>query len=110
MKARSPFEKATTESLGQQAIGGVTAEGTRTTTVIAAGAIGNQQEIRIVSEQWFSPDLQVLVMTRHSDPRSGETTYRLSNIIRAEPGAGLFDVPPDYTIKESSFMKAPVFQ
>jgi hypothetical protein len=97
----------TTESLGRQVIEGVPADGTRTTTVIAAGAIGNQQEIKVVSEQWFSPDLQVLVMTRHSDPRSGETTYRLSNIIRAEPGAGMFDVPPDYTVKETSYMKTP---
>jgi hypothetical protein len=91
---------ATTEALGEQMIGGVPATGTRTTTVIPAGKIGNQLEIKIVSEQWFSEDLQVLVMTKHSDPRSGETTYRLSNISRAEPGAGLFEVPPDYTVKD----------
>jgi hypothetical protein len=88
--------------LGQQMIGGVMAEGTRATTVIAAGAIGNDQEIKIVSEEWRSPELQVLVMTRHSDPRSGETTYRLSNIVRAEPGAGLCEVPADYTIRDMS--------
>lgn len=87
------------EDLGTQTIEGVAAAGTRTTTVIPAGAIGNLQEIRIVSEQWFSPDLQVLVMTRHSDPRSGETTYKLTNIVRAEPDPALFIVPADYTIK-----------
>ena len=54
-----------------------------------------------MSEQWFSPDLQVLVMTKHSDPRQGETTYRLSNIVRAEPDRSLFMVPSDYTFKES---------
>lgn len=95
---------ASVESLGRQTIEGVPADGTRTTTVIPAGAIGNQHEIKIVSEEWFSPDLQVLVMTKHSDPRSGETTYRLTNIIRAEPGAGMFDLPPDYTVKDSSYM------
>jgi hypothetical protein len=100
-------QKGETESLGRQVIEGVAADGTRITTVIPAGAIGNQQEIRVVSEQWFSPDLQVLVMTKHSDPRSGETTYRLSNVIRGEPGAGMFDVPPDYTIRESPFMRTP---
>jgi hypothetical protein len=98
----SPFEKSTKEALGQQVIGGVTADGVRATTVIAVGAIGNDQEIKIVSEEWRSPELQVLVMTRHSDPRSGETTYRLSNIVRAEPGAGLFEVPADYTIRDMS--------
>jgi hypothetical protein len=87
------------EELGTQTIEGVAAAGTRTTTVIPAGAIGNLQEIRIVSEQWFSPDLQVLVMTKHSDPRSGETTYKLTNIVRAEPDPALFIVPADYTVK-----------
>jgi hypothetical protein len=87
------------EELPQQNIEGVAATGTRTTTVIPAGAIGNAQEIRIVSEQWFSPDLQVLVMTKHSDPRTGENTYKLLNVVRAEPDPGLFVVPADYTVK-----------
>lgn len=91
----------TREELGQQLVEGVTAVGTRTTTEIPAGAIGNEQPIKIVAEQWFSPDLQVLVLTKHSDPRVGETTYRLSGIVRADPGPSLFDLPSDYTIRES---------
>ena len=92
--------KTARESLGQQLIEGVTAAGTRSITVIPAGAIGNAQEIRIVSEQWFSPDLEVLVLTRHSDPRVGETIYRLTNIVRADPDPALFTVPADYTVKQ----------
>jgi len=87
------------EALPARTIEGVRVEGRRMTTTIAAGAIGNLQPIKIVSEQWFSADLQVLVLTKHSDPRSGETTYRLANIVRAEPDRSLFTVPPDYTIK-----------
>jgi hypothetical protein len=89
----------TTESLGQQIVEGVMADGTRTTTVIPAGGVGNAQPITVLSEQWFSPDLQVLLMTRHSDPRTGETNYRLTNIVRGEPDRSLFEVPADYTIK-----------
>ena len=88
------------EELAPQNIEGVMANGTRTTTTIPAGEIGNAQEIKIVSEQWFSDELQVLVMTKHSDPRSGETIYRLANILRAEPDPSLFMVPADYTIQE----------
>jgi hypothetical protein len=88
------------EPLGDQVIEGVPATGTRSTSTIPPGTIGNELQIRTVSEQWVSPELQVLVMTRHSDPRSGETTYRLSNIVPGEPGAGLFTVPADYTIKD----------
>ena len=88
------------DDLGSQNIEGVMANGTRTTTIIAPGEIGNDKEIRVVSEQWFSDELQALVMTRHSDPRSGETTYRLRNILRAEPDQALFTVPGDYTIQQ----------
>jgi hypothetical protein len=89
------------EELGQQNIEGVNATGTRTTSTIAAGAIGNLQPIKVVSEQWFSPDLHLLVMTRHTDPRTGDTLYRLQGIVRAEPDRSLFTLPPDYTLKES---------
>ena len=88
------------EQLGKQNIGGVEAEGTRTTVTIAAGEIGNERPIEIVSERWYSPELQLVVMTRHSDPRTGETTYKLTNINRSEPAKSLFEVPSDYTVKE----------
>jgi hypothetical protein len=88
------------EQLGKQNIEGVEAEGTRTTVTIPAGEIGNERPIEIVSERWYSPELQLVVMTRHSDPRFGETTYKLTNINRAEPAKSLFEVPSDYTIKE----------
>jgi outer membrane lipoprotein-sorting protein len=89
------------EQLGKQMIEGVEAEGRRATITIPAGEIGNEQPIQIVSESWYSPDLKVTVMTRQSDPRMGETIYRLTNINRAEPAHSLFEVPSDYTIKES---------
>ncbi len=91
---------AVKESLGKQNIEGVEAEGTRTTVTIPAGEIGNERPIEIVSERWYSPELQLVVMTRNSDPRSGETTYRLTNISRTEPAKSLFEVPADYTVKE----------
>jgi len=88
------------EQLGKQSIEGVDADGTRTTITIPAGEIGNERAIEIVSERWYSPELQLVVMTRHSDPRTGETVYRLTNINRTEPAKSLFEVPSDYTIKE----------
>jgi len=94
-------EQHTTEPLGPQQIEGVTATGNRTTTTIAAGAVGNEQPITIVSEEGKSPDLGVLVLTSHKDPRSGESSYRLVNIVRGDPDPSLFQVPADYTIKES---------
>jgi len=90
------------QELGKQIIEGVEAEGTRTTVTIPAGEIGNERAIEIVSERWYSPELQLVVMSRHSDPRTGETTYKLTNINRAEPAKSLFEVPGGYTIKEGA--------
>jgi hypothetical protein len=87
------------EDLGEQVIEGVTVKGTRTTIVTPAGAIGNEQPITVTSEEWLSPDLKVLVMTKHADPRSGETTYRLTGITRGEPDPSLFELPAGVTIK-----------
>jgi hypothetical protein len=95
------------ESLGKQNIGGVEAEGTRTTVTIQAGEIGNERPIEIVSERWYSPELQVIVMTRHSDPRFGENTYQLTNINRTEPARELFEVPAGYTVKEAPALPVP---
>jgi hypothetical protein len=91
------------EQLGKQLIEGVEAEGTRTTITIPAGEIGNERPIEIVNERWYSPELQLVVMSRHSDPRSGETTYKLTNINRIEPAKSLFEVPANFTVKESQF-------
>ena len=88
------------EQLGKQTIEGVEAEGTRTTVTIPAGEIGNERPIEIVSERWYSPELQLVVMSRTSDPRMGETTYKLMNINRTEPAKSLFEVPAGYTVKE----------
>lgn len=92
------------EQLGKQLIEGVEAEGTRTTVTIPAGEIGNERPIEIVNERWYSAELQLVVMSRYSDPRSGETTYKLTNINRSEPVKSLFEVPADYTVKTNIHM------
>ena len=88
---------AVTEDLGAKSIEGLRVEGKRSTATIPAGKIGNQQPIRIVSESWYSPDLQTMILVKHSDPRTGDTVYRLTHIDRTEPPASLFQVPPGYT-------------
>lgn len=102
--------KTTTEELGQQIVEGVPATGKRTTTVIDAGAIGNDRPITTVSEQWTATDLKLLVATKHTDPRSGETVYRLTNIVQAEQPRSLFEIPADYTLKESTIRRSPALQ
>jgi hypothetical protein len=93
-------DKVASEPLGKQTIEGVSAEGTRQVSTIDAGAIGNDRPIQSVSERWFSNDLQTVMLTRRTDPRSGEEVFKLINVNRAEPAAYLFQIPAGYQIVE----------
>jgi hypothetical protein len=86
------------EELGTQTIEGVSANGTRKTVTIPAGQVGNEQPINVVSETWYSPDLQLTVMSKRNDPRVGETEFKLTNIQRVEPDPSLFQAPPGVDI------------
>ena len=101
-----PLSAPVNESLGKQTIEGVETDGTRSTITIAAGTIGNDLPIQIVSERWLSPALQEVILSTHSDPRMGKTTYRLTNINRTEPAHSLFEVPAGYTIVQPPIVSA----
>jgi hypothetical protein len=95
---RDEQSPANTESLGSQTMEGVSANGVRTTRIIPAGQIGNDRPISVVTEVWTSTDLKTIVSSKRNDPRMGEQTFRLTNIVRAEPDPSLFTVPADFKI------------
>jgi hypothetical protein len=98
---RLPFSGETKqEDLGTRSIEGVTAAGTKMTTTIPAKDVGAERDIVITFERWHSAELGVDVLTKRSDPRVGETTYRLTNINRTEPLPSLFEAPADFEINE----------
>jgi hypothetical protein len=99
-RVRGPEPNTKTEELGSQVMEGVSVHGKRVTRTIPAGEIGNDRALEIVTETWFSPELQVVVMSRTTDPRSGDSVYKLTNVSRAEPDRSLFEVPADYQIRE----------
>lgn len=92
--------EVTTEDLGTETMEGLLVTGARTTRTIPAGEIGNEKPISIVTEVWTSPDLKTIVYSKRSDPRMGEQTFKLANIVRAEPDASLFTVPADFKLTD----------
>jgi hypothetical protein len=94
-------KNATTKELGMRDIEGIKAEGKLRSYEIPAGEVGNRNAIVVSDERWYSPELQVTLLTKHSDPRVGENTYRLTGVKRDEPAASLFTVPSDYTVKDA---------
>jgi hypothetical protein len=86
------------EDLGTRNIEGVDCTGTRTTTTIRAGAIGNEKPISIVRETCYATAIAAVVESATEDPRYGKTTYRLTNVQLSEPTRSLFEAPGDFKI------------
>lgn len=95
---RGASNNITEEDLGPHSLNGVVATGRRSTLTIPQGTIGNNRDIHVVNERWYSDDLQMLVKTVNSDPRFGEDTYELTSISRDEPDPSLFQIPAGYTV------------
>jgi len=102
-----PLDEVKNESLGKQTIEGVEAEGTRSTITVPVGRIGNDRPLKIVSERWYSPELQIVVLSKHNDPFAGENVYRLTRISRDEPPLSLFTVPAEYRVIEGGHPPGP---
>jgi hypothetical protein len=98
---------ATTEVLGARDVNGLAAEGTRITVTIAAGAMGNEKPMHLVTERWVSTELRIPVLIIRRDPRLGDTTYRLTNVERGEPSSDLFEVPAGYTVQDEPRPRGP---
>jgi hypothetical protein len=101
IRKTGPGEKepdSATENLGDQTIDGIHATGTRVTTTIAAGKMGNEQPMAITSERWYSPELKATVMTKHNDPWAGELKTQFANVNTSEPDPSLFTIPSDYKV------------
>jgi len=102
-----PRPEVKTESLGEREIAGVVAVGTRITMTIAAGTMGNDRAIDVVTERWIAKELGVPVLITRQDPRMGETVHKVTHLTRDEPPASLFEVPADYTIVAGGPMERP---
>jgi hypothetical protein len=100
MIKRRAMANVKTDDLGTQVIDGLAVQGKRITRTVLAAQAGSERDIEVVTETWTSPELQMVVMSKTSDPRFGDSVYKLTNIIRAEPDPALFTVPSDYQVQQ----------
>lgn len=96
--AKPSDANVTTTDLGSKTILGLQTTGTRVTRTIPAGEIGNAKPIEVVTERWFSTDLQIPMVVTHTDPMMGTMSSQVTSITRGEPSASLFQVPSDYKV------------
>jgi hypothetical protein len=96
-----PASQPVTETLAPRIVNGIMADGSRVTITIPKGALGNDRDMKVVSERWYSDELKVLVKSVNSDPRYGVTTYDLTQVVQGPPDPSLFHVPADFKLQPS---------
>jgi hypothetical protein len=84
------------EDLGVHEIDGVSAHGVRVSQSIPAESSGTGKEILTTDEYWYSEDLRINLILRHSDPRTGSVTMSVTKIQRTDPDPSRFQIPEGY--------------
>jgi hypothetical protein len=92
-------DKVTTENLGLKTIDGVVTIGTRTTTIIPTGKVGNDRPLKSVHDVWYSKDLELALVETIEDPRLGRDILEIHGISRVEPDPSLFHAPTGYEVR-----------
>lgn len=96
-----PASQPVTETLAPQNVNGILANGSRVTITIPKGTLGNDRDMKVINERWYSDDLKVLVKSTNSDPRYGVTMYDLTQVVQGPPNPALFQAPADYKLQVS---------
>jgi hypothetical protein len=83
--------------LGEKSFDGLRAQGQRRQYTVPVGTIGNEKPIVLTVDQWFSPELSLVVARSGTSTLSGEFGMQIENLVRGEPNAALFVIPSDYS-------------
>ena len=95
-------EFAKKEDLGVQDMDGVAVHGVRETQTIAA-----EKEIVVTDEYWYSDELRMNLVIKHSDPRTGMVKLAVLNITRTEPSPTFFEIPEGYKTANGTSISTP---
>ncbi len=88
--------------LGVQLLDGVELHGLRKSRTIPAAVSGTGKNVDVEDDYWYSTDLALDMIIRHSDSRSGEQMVAVTEVKRTEPDATLFAVPPGYKLVDET--------
>ena len=94
--ARSARPRCVEETFPEQNFEGVTASGWKAYSVIKSD--GEADWLMVTDEEWYSRELGMTVLSRHSDPRDGEGIVRWTHMNREEPDLSMFAPPAGYRI------------
>lgn len=86
--------------LGKQFVSGVETVGVRDTTTYNPGTFGNDRAMTVEREEWYSPQLDLNLLSVRSDPTTGKQTFTATNVTLGDPDPGLFELPAGFTVAD----------
>lgn len=84
--------------LGKSDVSGIETIGTRETMSTGPGVAGNDREVSLTKEFWYSPKLGVNLVVKRMDPLQGTQVFTVSDIQLAQPDPRLFVLPAGYKV------------
>jgi TonB family protein len=88
--------RETLQPLGSQVIEGVEAQGCRSTASPVEPRVGPTREF------WYAPELRLVLSVSESSEGTSDLRFRISNLVRGDPDAASFEVPPNYRVQSVS--------
>jgi hypothetical protein len=86
------------EELGVEVLDGMSLRHGRETVNYPAGFLGEKNAYAIVTDYWYSQELQAFVLIKQVGPKNIVQTLALRNITCENPVSSLFKIPKGYTI------------
>ncbi len=86
------------EFLGKQFISGVETLGVRDSTIYNPGVFGNDRKVTVEREVWYSPQLELNLLSVRNDPRTGKQTFTGRDVVLGDPDPALFGIPPGFQV------------
>ena len=84
------------EDLGKRLIAGVETDGTHDTLIYNPGVYGNDRQMTVENEFWWSPQIGLNLLSIKNDPRVGKQTFTVTELVLGDPDPALFQVPEGF--------------
>jgi len=86
------------EDLGTSDLNGLEVHGYRRAVTLNTKTSGTDEPVVVTDEYWYSDELHINMLEKHSDPRTGDLSLTITQLYRNEPNADMFEVPADFKV------------
>jgi hypothetical protein len=98
--AQMAIPQVSQKELAHDVVDGMAVRHGRESITFSPNSSGKSSAHGMVTDYWFSQELQAFILVKRSGPGKSQHTVKLSDISRGEPDPSLFTVPPGYQVSE----------